>query len=216
VLVASGAKRGRPDIDGIDLPHVFDGDDLRGLLTGEDVGEGSTKLSRLGRFTVGAARQLGFTRDPELVDRLSRQYMPIGRQVVVIGGGLVGTELADFLAERGRNVTVIEEGPKMAVEMAHPRRWRVLDDLRKSGVTLINDARVTRITESVVSYRTEAGMSEVSADNVIVATGLEADTTLADSLRSAGFDPVVIGDAGGVGYIEGAIADGFEAAVALG
>jgi len=216
VMVAAGAKRGRPDIPGIDLPHVFDGDDLRGLLTGDDVGAGSSKLSRLVRLTVGAARFLGFTQDPETVDRLSRQYMPIGKVVVVIGGGLVGIELADFLSERGRAVTVVEEGPKMASEMAHPRRWRVLDDLRTAGVRMMNEAQVVAITETGVSCRTETSITSIAADNVIVATGLEADTRLADSLRAAGLRPVVIGDAGGVGYIEGAIADGFEAALALG
>ena len=33
--------------------------------------------------------------------------------VVVVGGGLVGLELAEFLAERGRRVTVVEEGDKL-------------------------------------------------------------------------------------------------------
>jgi len=83
-------------------------------------------------------------------------------------------------------------------------------------VRMINEAQVVGITASGVSCRTDAAITAIAADNVIVATGLEADTRLADSLRSAGFRPVVIGDAGGVGYIEGAIADGFEAAFALG
>jgi len=216
VVVASGARRARLEIPGIDLPHVFDGDDLRGLLTGDDVGEGSAKLSRFVRLTVGVVRFLGFTQDPESVDRLSRQYMPIGKRVVVIGGGLVGTELTEFLVERGRHVTVIEEDPKMAIEMAHPRRWRVLENLRTLGVDLINGGKVIGISEHDVACRTETGIVDIGADNVIVATGLEADLRIANSLGAAGLHTVVIGDASGVGYIEGAIAEGFEAARSLG
>ena len=42
-----------------------------------------------------------------------------GKRVVIIGGGLVGAELAEFLMERDRKVTVLEEGDKLALEMAH-------------------------------------------------------------------------------------------------
>src|SRR5262249_60905401 len=77
----------------------------------------------------------------------SGAYMPIGRRVVVIGGGLVGAELAEFLAERGREVSVLEEGPVIAREMAHPRRWRVLHELREAGVRLHTRARVLAIGE---------------------------------------------------------------------
>ncbi len=216
VIVATGARRASPGIPGIDMTHVFDGDDLRGLLTGEDIGRGSSKLSRIARFTVGVVRFLGFTQDPESVDRMSRRYMPIGRRVVVLGGGLVGIELADFLAERGRKVTVVGEGPTMAPEMAHPRRWRVLDDLRRTGVEFLTEAQVLKISDTSVTCRTTNGTVEIATDNVVVATGLEADHGVADGLSDAGLDTVVIGDAKGVGYLEGAIAEGFAAALALG
>ncbi len=75
--------------------------------------------------------------------------MPIGRNVVVIGGGLVGMEVSHFLAERNRTVTVIENGPVMATEMAHPRRWRALHQISLSGVKLHNNAEVIEIKENI-------------------------------------------------------------------
>ncbi len=146
--------------------------------------------------------------------------MPLGRRVAIIGGGLVGIEMAEFLVERGRDVTVLETGPTMAVEMAHPRRWRVLTDLRDHGATLITGADVTSIDGQSVRYRTVDGdqtfLRAAAADNVVIATGLVADSCVADAFTNAGLNPVVVGDCTGVGYIEGAMSEGFHAGLAVG
>ena len=44
----------------------------------------------------------------------------------------------------------------------------------------------------------------------------ELDESVADVFRAEGFDPVVIGDCTGVGYLEGAIRDGFHAGLGVG
>ncbi|MBW2275628.1 MAG: hypothetical protein JRG96_20400, partial [Deltaproteobacteria bacterium] len=145
-----------------------------------------------------------------------------------------------FLAERGRVVTVLEEGALFATEMAHPRRWRVLCDLREAGVELVSGARVVAIGEESLHYAlsgaggTADEECEVPVDTVVLATGLVANPALVDALRAEGIEPVVIGDCSGVGalraegiepvvigdcsgvgYIEGAIRDGFQAAVSV-
>lgn len=57
-----------------------------------------------------------------------------------------------------------------------------------------------------MTFTDNAGNKQtVAADNVIVAKGAEGDLTLADSLEAAGFTVHAIGDATGVGYIEGAM-----------
>ena len=121
--------------------------------------------------------------------------MPVGQNVCVIGGGLVGCELAEFLAERGRRVVMLEEGSHFATEMALPRRWRVLTDLREHGTTLTTGARVTRITEDAVQYELEEGGAQaVRADSVVIATGLieEANRLITDTPAAEA------GDSGGV------------------
>ena len=147
VIAAVGAVREKSDIPGADRPHVFDGDALRALLTGEGDGEAASKLSLGGRLAVRAGRMVGLTSDPAVLRQASKAYMPVGRRVAIVGGGLVGAELAEFLVERGRQVVVLEEGPVMATEMAHPRRWRVLHDLRKAGVRLVTGTRPVAIGE---------------------------------------------------------------------
>jgi 2,4-dienoyl-CoA reductase (NADPH2) len=220
VLVATGASRQALTVPGAEREHVFDGDDLRALLTGEGSGVASKKLSLAGRIAVRAGRATGVTRDPGRLREASKLYMPVGKRVVVIGGGLVGVELAEFLSGRGRQVTVLEEGSHLAVEMAHPRRARVLEDARHAGVIFETNARVLEITAACVRFELQDGDAapearEVAADTVVVASGLVPNPGPARSLRAAGIELQEIGDVTGVGYIEGAIHDGFRAALAL-
>jgi 2,4-dienoyl-CoA reductase-like NADH-dependent reductase (Old Yellow Enzyme family) len=101
VVVATGARRDRPAVPGADLPHVLSGDDLRALLTGDDPAA-AKRLGFAQRLVVGAGRRLRMTDDMDKVRTMSRTWMPLGDRVVVIGGGLVGVELAEFLAEPRR------------------------------------------------------------------------------------------------------------------
>ena len=220
ILIAAGASRAKPELPGVDLDHVFDGDDLRALLTGQGDEAAAGKLSLLGRVAVRAGRAVGITTSPGRLREASRAFMPVGKKVVVLGGGLVGLELAEFLAERGRKVVVLEEGMHFGLEMAHPRRWRVLDDLRRHGVELIANAHPSSIDEHEVVYEIQRDGDEPQrqgepADTVILATGLESNPSVAERLREAGCPIREIGDVTGVGYLEGAIHDGFHAGLGL-
>ena len=207
VVVATGARRSRPDVPGGDLPHVLSGDDLRGLLTGDDPKAGK-RLGMADRLVVAAGRKLGITDDMDRVRTMSKRWMPVGDDVVVVGGGLVGVELAEFLAERGRTVTVLESGDKVGVEMAHPRRSRAVRDARAHGVRFETGAELVAIDERGVTFRQGEETRTVRAEQVILASGVHADATLADALTARGMEVHVAGDAGAVGYIQGAIASG--------
>lgn len=223
IIVAAGAGRAKPKIPGVNLDHVMDGDDLRALLTGQGDGEATKKLSLLGRVAVRAGRATGITNSPALLREASRAYMPVGKRVVVIGGGLVGLELAEFFVERGRHVTVLEEGPRFGLEMAHPRRWRILHDLREHGVELVARASIQSIDDKNVHYdiATKEDGTVVNAahttraDSVILAIGLGANPGVAADLEASGLPIHEIGDVKGVGYLEGAMSEGFHVALEL-
>jgi NADPH-dependent 2,4-dienoyl-CoA reductase/sulfur reductase-like enzyme len=208
-IVAVGARREAAEIPGAELPHVLSGDDLRALLAGGDPQVAAHKLSLAQRALLGAGRVLGVRDDMERLRQLTRRWMPLGRRVALVGGGLVGIELAEFLAERDREVTVLEEGPCFAPQMAPPRRWRALHEVRERGVTLLAKTRVVRIEDKQLVYQSE-GEQECTllADSVIVATGACENLALAEALRARGGELHVVGDCGGVAYIEGAIHEG--------
>jgi len=207
ILVAVGARRERPPIPGVDRANVFSGDDLRALMTGGDKRVAAEKLSLAQRAVLKMGSLIGVADRVALSRELSKHWMPLGKRVAVIGGGLVGLELAEFLVERDREVSVIEEEPTPGAEMSIPRRWRVLHILRTHGVNLLTEARVEAITDLGVVYVKDGTQQTVAVDSVILASGVQENRGLADALGGTGAEIHLLGDCKGVGYIEGALLD---------
>jgi len=215
VVVATGALRDAPAIEGARAKHVFSGDELRQLMTGDNSAGVASKLGPLQRLLMFLGSLLGLTRSAALVRRLSHLWMPVGRRVAIIGGGLVGVELAEFLAERGRSVTVVEEGDTFGVELAVVRRWRVLHELKELGVVMINKTRVQRIDTRSLLLDSEGAEVSIEADTVILASGARANPDLAERLRATGMETHSVGDCEGVSYIHGAMHSGHAVGRAL-
>lgn len=206
VIVATGARRDMPAIPGGDLPHVFSGDDMRRLMLGEDSAELKRKTGIATRLATRIGAATGITANLDFVRSATRRWMPLGQHIVIIGGELVGLELAEFLHERGRAVTVLEPASRLGKGLLLVRRMRLMAELREHGVTMQGGVRDIAISETEVSYTIgEADAHCVKADTVIVAMGASGDSGLADALRAQGFTVETVGDCNGVGYIEGAI-----------
>ena len=88
-------------------------------MTGSDSASLRDKISSWQRVPLYVAGLLGITKNAHWLRRLSYLWMPVGRRVAIVGGGLVGLELAEFLAERGRDVTVVEAGEKVRYGTGH-------------------------------------------------------------------------------------------------
>ena len=215
VVVATGALREAPAIPGTDQSNVFSGDELRALMTGDSSSPVVAKLNLWQRLMMWGGALLGITRNAQWIRRLSHLWMPVGKRVAIVGGGLVGVELAEFLAERGRQVSVIEESEKFGVELAVVRRWRVLYDLQQLGVVMINNTRLTAISGKNLQLASTDGVVSIEADTVILASGAQSNRGLADQLQQRGIETHVAGDCDGVGYIHGAMHDGHRIGCSL-
>lgn len=217
VLVANGARRAAPDIPGADLKHVWSGDELRRLMTGDRAEEiAKAKLSLTQRTMMKAGSLTGATNSADAIKQLSKLWMPLGKQVVIIGGGLVGLELAEFLIERGRRVTVLEPDQSLGRELSIVRRWPVLANLRQHDVALLTEVQIEGIDAQAVHYRDKDGQSgKVTADSVVLALGAGPDASLADRLAASGLPIHRLGDCHTLGYIEGALRSATEVALAL-
>jgi 2,4-dienoyl-CoA reductase-like NADH-dependent reductase (Old Yellow Enzyme family)/NADH dehydrogenase FAD-containing subunit len=209
IIVANGAKRTAPEIQGKQLRHVFDGDELRGVLFGNNK-TAVSKLSPFQQFVLWAGRISQLLRSITLLRQLSKLWMPLNKHIVVIGGGLVGLELAEYLVERGRNVTVLEPSETLGTELSIVRRARVIHQLNAHGASLLRNANVSSIETTKVNYRVGDETFSVPANQVIIALGAQANTNLADALNGQinnNSQVHNIGDGREIGYIEGAMLD---------
>ena len=216
VIVATGAVRDMPPIPGNQLDHVLSGDDMRALMLGQDSADLKRKTSWTTRLATKLGAATGVTANLDVVRKATHAWMPLGRKVAIIGGELVGLELAEFLTERGREVAVIGEAEKFGGGLLLVRRMRLLAELKEHGVAMHPGAKDIAITPQAVTFTAQDGTTQqVAADHVIVAMGAHGDSTLADSLRAAGLEVVEVGDGTGVTYIEGAVRGAAEAVAAL-
>lgn len=208
IVVATGAKRTMPPIPGSDRNFVFSGDDMRSLVLGRDLESIADKTGSATRLAMKLGAMTGITSRLEVLRQGAKLWMPLGKRVVIIGGELVGLELAEFLAHRGRVVTVLEESSRVGRGIPLVRRFRAVDACRNLGVALLTQASEFAIGNHTVTYTNDCGQQRtLAADTVIVATGATGDESLADQLEQAGFKVGRVGDCTGVGYIEGAMRD---------
>ncbi|MBB3046847.1 2,4-dienoyl-CoA reductase-like NADH-dependent reductase (Old Yellow Enzyme family)/NADPH-dependent 2,4-dienoyl-CoA reductase/sulfur reductase-like enzyme [Litorivivens lipolytica] len=216
VVVATGATRSMPAIPGADKDFVFSGDEMRAMVLGEKLGSLRDKLDGFSRFMLSAGSLTGASQRRSLVNLATRHWMPLGDKVVIIGGELVGLELAEYLAHRGKQVTVLEESSRPGAGLYLVRRLRLLDELREEGVTLISKASEIAIGDQQVAYRNYRGqIRHLGADHVVVAKGAEGNLSLADKLSHQGFSVHTVGDCSGVTYIEGAMHDAARVAATI-
>ena len=206
IILATGAKRIAPAITGKEQRHVFDGDQLRGILLGNSPAA-IAKLSALQRLLMNIGRLSQLLRNIRLMRFLSKLWMPIRREVFIIGGGLVGLELAEFLVERNRKVIVLEPGPSFGAELSIVRRARVLHLLGEDGAELHKSVGDLEIGAHMIRFSLDGEVQERKCTQVIIAMGAEPDDSLLKELAGSSARIHQIGDCREVGYIDGAILD---------
>lgn len=216
VLVATGATVLTPDIPGIDSARVVTGRLLRQVAAGRLEADESWRLPSWQRGLVGAlVPRLQKRLSPALLRRASRVWLPLGREVAIVGADLAAVELAEFLARRGRRVHLVAAGSRIAPEVGKKRRHEHWDRLDRLGVTVNTGVEIAAIEPAGVRIRSAAGEHLVRADSVIVAGEPVAERSLSDALEAAGFNVRAIGDCTGLGLIAGATRAAAEAVAAL-
>jgi len=134
--------------------------------------------------------------------------------VVVIGGGLVGMETADFLREKGvRDITVVEMLANSPVHTFAAHGYMLHKRLAAGGIKLMFDTTVKLINEKsvVVTKKGEDLMLE-PINQVIVAIGVTPRNTLKDMLLQKGIRHFIIGDSVAPRRIIEATTEGAKAA----
>lgn len=135
-----------------------------------------------------------------------------GPKVVVAGGGMIGCETATYLASLGRDVTVVEVLPVIAGDEEYTRRLLLIESMRAAQITVRTNTKVVGIEEGSVLLENNGEECKIDADTVIVALGMEADSSLAEDLKDM-VSVKIVGDAVKSRNALEAIREGFLAAL---
>jgi len=120
---------------------------------------------------------------------------PSYKNVVVIGGGPTGLELALHLAEYGCAVTVVEMLPKIGSGLEAMTKKIILSHLKKHRVTILTDTRLVKIDENgVIVAGKDQPEQFIETDKVVIAIGTRPDTRLYEKIKSIGYQIYQVGD----------------------
>lgn len=172
-----------------------------------------------GAEPIAPAFMQGFKQVMTADDLLGGKAFP-GKKIVIVGGGTVGCETADYLAPlvndlspANRDVTVIEMTKTLAANEGGAGRAVLITRMLSKGVHVLTEAKVTEITEDTISYEKDGEVHTITgADTLVLAMGYRPNTKLADDLAAAGVAAHVLGDANKCGNIRDAIGDGYKVA----
>jgi 2,4-dienoyl-CoA reductase (NADPH2) len=173
VFLAAGGASSVPGIFGIDKPNVVSGASLHKQL----------------KFALNFF-------NPYWLRKLTKYYMPIGKSVIIIGGAIQGCELAEFLAKRGRKVTVVETKPTIGEGMVDALLSNLLKWFEKNGVTLISGVKeYVEITGKGLTIISGDGKKHpLEADSIVTALPLTPNNELLNGLKSKVKEVYAIGD----------------------
>ena len=139
-----------------------------------------------------------------------------GRNCVIIGGGLVGMEVADYLAHRGKRVIMIARSAPLK-KAVHADRVYFLDRIRDLGIEVLTHTQVREIGPDTVEVEPPNGWRRVlkDVDSVILCTGYGPRTEHHEALTALGVPVQLVGDVLGSRKFFEAIEEGTLAAITL-
>lgn len=138
-----------------------------------------------------------------------------GTNCTIIGGGLVGCELALHLAQNGKKATIIEALPDILTAggpMAPMNEQMLRELLTFNNVDIHTSAKVQKIEKESVEIEKDGTILTLTSDQIILATGYRSVHTLYDELKNEYAYIYKLGDGREVRNIRGAIWDAYEVA----
>ncbi|MGR3318623.1 MAG: oxidoreductase [Candidatus Anammoxibacter sp.] len=141
----------------------------------------------------------------------------MGKNIVIIGAGPEGCELADFLSSAGKSITLLEMKRVIGMGLvAHPR-YHIVERLKKANVKMIISSKVVELGKGYLILKKRKGDNQKieGFDHIVMSTLNQPNKELADSLQDFVKEVHTVGDAiSGRTALE-AIAEGTEVALNL-
>ena len=149
------------------------------------------------------------------VDLLRGSEKP-GKEILVLGGGLIGCETALWLAQQGAKVTIAEILPELlsaGIPVQHMNRLMLLNLLRFHRVEALTDVSLAEITaEGAVLRSKDSSERRLPADTIVMAVGMNPERDLYRNLQGRIPGLFLIGDSRNPQNVMNAVWDAYEVA----
>jgi NADPH-dependent 2,4-dienoyl-CoA reductase/sulfur reductase-like enzyme len=140
----------------------------------------------------------------------------IRKRVLVVGGGGIGVELADYLSEMGKEVTLVEMLEEIASDLVTHLKHYLSQRLSEKGVTILTSTKVKELGKGYALVEDASGMRKIDGfDTIVLAVGSRANDRIAKTLEGKVLELYVIGDASEPREALEAVYEGEEIALKL-
>ncbi len=121
---------------------------------------------------------------------------PLGQRVLVVGGGGVGAEVADFLSEKGKKVTLVEMREAIALDLVGHLQHYLNLRLRNKEVQVLTSTKALRFEEDGLWVEDPQGTRKLTGfDSVVISMGSVSHPGPAEGIKKTVSQVSVIGDA---------------------
>lgn len=148
-------------------------------------------------------------------EEVLREEKDCGEKTVIIGGGLVGCETALWLAQNGKDVTIVETLDKLLKNngpLCHANSEMLEKLIPYNNIEVITSAKASSYKNGTLKIELEKKEKEINCDSVILAVGYEKEDSLYQELKFEIPEIYLLGDAKKVANIMYGIWDAFEVA----
>lgn len=149
--------------------------------------------------------------DLQLVTDIMEERVGAGDRVIVLGGGQAGLMAGDFLAERGKEVVVLNRKRHFGEELSANDRYYLRERLNRHPVRLYKQVAITRFSADGVEFQSNGKAVQLTGfDTVVIAEKMTSIRKPLELLKGLNIPVHVIGDAKSPRVIMHAIAEGEE------
>ncbi len=151
-----------------------------------------------------------------VVEDVFSEAVDLGNHSVVIGGGEIGAEVADFVSEKGIRVTLVEMGEDIVMDLVRHLSYFLKKRLRDKNVRILTSTQLIGFDDYSILIKDAEGVRKITGyDSVILAMGFKSEQALVERFCGKIEEIHVIGDARAPREIIDAVAEGYEVGAKL-